>query len=170
MLSHASLRRLARSISLGTLFAVVCDASISSAADERSTFTQIAEKQASTTDPAAENGAFLLRPRFQIEKLFTVPKETLGSWVAITFDNRGRLLAGDQGGLGLCRITPASLDGKTPTTVERLDVKITSAQGLLYAFDSLYLSVNGGPGSGLYRAKDNESRNIDTLHPTTNRT
>eukprot|EP00913_Durusdinium_trenchii_P023286 g21864.t1 len=27
-------------------------------------------------------------------------------------------------------------------------------KGMLYAFDSLYLSVNGGPGSGLYRARD----------------
>ncbi len=40
--------------------------------------------------------------------------------------------------------------------VERLDVKISGAQGLLYAFDSLYLSVNGGPGSGLYRARDTD--------------
>jgi putative heme-binding domain-containing protein len=35
--------------------------------------------------------------------------------------------------------------------VEHLDVPITAAQGLLYAHDRLYLSVNGGPGSGLYR-------------------
>ena len=27
---------------------------------------------------------------------------------------------------------------------------------MLWAFDSLYLSVNGGPGSGLYRAKDTD--------------
>ncbi len=41
-----------------------------------------------------------------------------------------------------------------PVKVEHLDVKITAAQGLLYAFDSLYVSVNGGPGSGLYRLRD----------------
>ena len=41
-----------------------------------------------------------------------------------------------------------------PTKVEHLDVKITAAQGLLFAFDSLYVSVNGGPGSGLYRVRD----------------
>lgn len=154
MFSAASLRRLARSISLGTLLAVCGDVMTALAADEKTTFSQMPEIQASTTDPNAENGEFVLQPGFQVEKLFTVPKETLGSWVAITFDDKGRLIASDQGGLGLCRITPAPIGGKTPTKVEKLDVKISSAQGLLYAFGSLYLSVNGGPGSGLYRAKD----------------
>ncbi len=99
-------------------------------------------------------GVFQLLPGFQVERLFTVPQEALGSWVAITFDNKGRLIVSDQGDKGLWRITPPAPGSKEPTKVERLDVKITSAQGLLYAFDSLYVSVNGGPGSGLYRLKD----------------
>ena len=97
---------------------------------------------------------FQVLPGFQVEKLFTVPKDKLGSWVCITFDNKGRLIASDQGNQGLCRITMPPLGSKEPVKVEHLDVKITSAQGMLYAFDALYLSVNGGPGSGLYRAKD----------------
>ncbi|MEE2641478.1 MAG: c-type cytochrome [Planctomycetota bacterium] len=97
---------------------------------------------------------FNVRPGFKVEKLFTVPKGELGSWVSICFDNRGRLLASDQGGKGICRITPAALDGSSETRVEKLDLKISSAQGMLYAFDSLYFSVNGGPGSGFYRARD----------------
>ncbi len=44
-------------------------------------------------------GTFELLPGFQVEKLFTVPKDELGSWVCITFDNKGRLLASDQGDL-----------------------------------------------------------------------
>ena len=91
---------------------------------------------------------------FQVELLYNVPKETLGSWVCIAFDDRGRLLASDQGGLGICRITPPPIGGKQPTKVEKLDINITSAQGMLHAFGNLYLSVNGGPGSGLYRARD----------------
>ena len=97
-------------------------------------------------------------PGFQVERLFTVPRETLGSWVSIAFDNKGRLIASDQEKLGLCRITPPPIGSDEPTKVEHLDVKITSAQGLLYAFDSLYLSVNGGPGSGLYRATRHRRR------------
>ena len=97
---------------------------------------------------------FQTLPGFEVELLFDVPKGELGSWVCIAFDNKGRLIASDQGGKGLCRITPAPLDGSGETKIEKLDLKITSAQGMLYAFDSLYLSVNGGPGSGFYRARD----------------
>ena len=99
-------------------------------------------------------GVFNVLPGFQVEKLFTVPKGELGSWVSITFDNKGRLIASDQGGKGLCRITPSPIGSKVKTKVERLNAKITSAHGMLYAFDSLYVSVNGGPGSGLYRLRD----------------
>ena len=97
---------------------------------------------------------FQTLPGYQVERLFTVPKNELGSWVSITFDQKGRLLASDQGGKGICRIIPAPLGTKEETIVEKLDLKMTSAQGMLAAFDSLYFSVNGGPGSGLYRARD----------------
>jgi putative heme-binding domain-containing protein len=99
---------------------------------------------------------FHVLPGFQVERLFTVPKNTLGSWVAITFDNKGRLIASDEARKGLCRITPPPLGSSDEVKVEHLDVKITAAQGLLYAFDSLYVSVNGGPGSGLYRVRDTD--------------
>ena len=134
-------------------------------------------------------GVFELLPGFQVEKLFTVPKDELGSWVCIAFDNKGRLLASDQGDKGIYRITVPAISGRaagrqssespaesntkpTPedtrradaqplaeTIVERLDFskcefQPTGAQGMLWAFDALYFSCNGGPGSGLYRAKD----------------
>ncbi len=105
---------------------------------------------------------FELLPGFQAEKLFTVPKEDLGSWVCITFDKKGRLLASDQGTKGIYRITlpPVGVEGGE-TTVEPLDfsgcdIQPTGAQGMLYAFDSLYFSINGRLGSGLYRARDTD--------------
>ncbi|MDB5336595.1 MAG: putative heme-binding protein, partial [Planctomycetaceae bacterium] len=103
---------------------------------------------------AGPTDLFNLQPGFQVERLFTVPKDLLGSWVCITFDNKGRLIASDQGDKGLCRITVPAIGSQDPVKVERLDVKISAAQGMLYAFDALYISVNGGQGSGLYRAKD----------------
>ncbi len=109
--------------------------------------------------PASASGAFQVLPGFQVERLFTVPREQLGSWVCIAFDDKGRLLASDQERKGLCRITPPPIpltQQGEPTRVERLNVKITAAQGMLHAFGSLYLSVNGGPGSGLYRARDTD--------------
>lgn len=101
-----------------------------------------------------ENASFAIVPGFTIERLFRVPKDELGSWVCITTDPKGRLIASDQGDKGLVRITPPAPGSSEPTRVERLDVKISAAQGLLFAFDSLYVSVNGGIGSGLYRLKD----------------
>ncbi|MEZ6065746.1 MAG: hypothetical protein R3B90_08580 [Planctomycetaceae bacterium] len=118
---------------------------------------------------------FEVPPGFQVERLYTVPKDELGSWVCITVDPKGRIIASDQGDKGLCRITPAGLASATSgpgtnseTVVERLPLKITSAQGLLFAFGHLYISVNGGPGSGLYRAKYDEAADtfgeVEKLH------
>ncbi|MEK6258421.1 MAG: c-type cytochrome [Planctomycetota bacterium] len=123
-----------------------------------------------STSSGAPRDLFNLLPGFQIERLFTVPKEKLGSWVNITSDPKGRLIVCDQGTMnkeerekrgewaekGLCRITPPAIGSSEPTKVERLDVKLTGAQGLLWAFDSLYVVCNGGPGSGLYRCKDTD--------------
>jgi putative heme-binding domain-containing protein len=99
-------------------------------------------------------GVFDLPTGFKVDRMFTVPRETLGSWVSIAFDDKGRLIASDQDGKGLCRITLPKLGSDEPTKVERLNIGITAAQGMLHAFGHLYLSVNGGPGSGLYRATD----------------
>ena len=104
---------------------------------------------------------FNLLPGFQVEKLFTVPKEKLGSWVNMTSDPKGRLIVSDQGNLGFCRVTPPAIGSNDETKVEHLDIKIdgkqmSGAQGLLWAFDSLYVVCNGGPGSGLYRCRDTD--------------
>ena len=109
-----------------------------------------------TNDAPGSRAAFNVLPGFQVERLFTVPKDELGSWVSVTTDNQGRLIVSDEGKHGLCRITPPPIGSDEPTKVEPLGLKITSAQGLLYAHDSLYLSINGGPGSGLYRARDTD--------------
>lgn len=102
-------------------------------------------------------GVFQVPEGFRVELLYDVPKKTQGSWVSIAFDGKGRLIASDQGGQGLYQITPASIGSDMPTQVEKLDLPITSAHGMLWAFDSLYIAVNGGPGSGLYRATDTDN-------------
>jgi putative heme-binding domain-containing protein len=104
---------------------------------------------------------FVTLPGFRVEKLFTVPKAELGSWVCITADDKGRLIASDQEGKGLVRITPAKVGGSDETKVERIPAKITAAQGLLWHNGVLYAVCNGGPGSGLYRVTS--SKKDDTL-------
>lgn len=90
---------------------------------------------------------------FRVELLYSVPKATQGSWVSMTSDPKGRLICSDQSG-PLYRVTPG--EDAESTKVERLDLDIGAAQGLLWAFDSLYVVVNGGAaqGSGLYRCRD----------------
>ena len=105
---------------------------------------------------ATQRGLFQVQPGFQIERLYTVPKPTQGSWVCLVSDGRGRLLASDQGGRGIYRITPPKVGSSELTRVEKLDLPISSAQGMLVAFGHLYFSVNGGPGSGFYRAVDTD--------------
>ncbi len=92
-------------------------------------------------------------PDFHVELLYSVPKATHGSWVAITNDTQGRLIVSDQGGAGLFRVTPPPIgleDGKTE--VEKIDVDLSGAQGLVWAFDSLYVHRSGG----LYRVTDTD--------------
>ena len=106
--------------------------------------------------PDAPREVFFVPSGFEVELLYTVPKETQGSWVCLALDDKGRILASDQDKQGLYRITPPARGTDALTRVEKLDLEITAAQGMLHAFGSLYLSVNGGPGSGLYRARDTD--------------
>lgn len=148
-----SWKRIVATAALTFVLGALCAVQQAAAQD---TFSEKSEVQKTAGfDQPSETGVFQVQPGFQVEKLFTVPKDKLGSWVCLTTDDKGRLLVSDQGNQGLCRITPPALGGGE-TKVEKLNVKISAAQGMLYAFGSLYLSVNGGPGSGLYRAKDTD--------------
>lgn len=95
-----------------------------------------------------------LPPGFRAKLIYSVPKGEQGSWVSMTFDPKGRIIASDQSG-PLYRLTPR---GEAAPLVERLDTPLGEAQGLLCAFDSLYVVVNGGraQGSGLYRLRDSD--------------
>jgi putative heme-binding domain-containing protein len=118
-------------------------ASLLSLTDKVPSHTFSPEPAADVTAPAG----------FRVEKLIDVPK-SLGSWVSLANAPNGKLIASDQGGAGLFLISPAKLGtANAKTTVERLPVNLSSAQGLLWHNDALYVMVNG-PGSGLHRATD----------------
>jgi putative heme-binding domain-containing protein len=100
---------------------------------------------------------------FKVELLYSVPKEKEGSWVSMCVDPRGRLIVSDQYG-PLYRITPPPLGGKSADTkVEKLPFPIGEAQGLLWAFDSLYVVVNKGQkyASGLYRIRGDKNGELN---------
>jgi hypothetical protein len=91
---------------------------------------------------------------FKVEKLYNVPKDQEGSWVALTVDPKGRLIACDQYGSIYRMGVPAI--GKTENLKpEKLAIELGKAHGLLAAFDSLYVMVNeDGKNNGLYRLQD----------------
>ena len=103
--------------------------------------------------PAERREVFNLLPGFQVECLYDVPVATQGSWVCMTVDQKGRLIASDQHGNGLYRIVPSPIGSGAPTRVEKLKVNVTAAQGLLAAFDSLYVVAHGTP-SAILRLRD----------------
>lgn len=100
---------------------------------------------------------------FKVELVYSVPRETQGSWVCLAIDSKGRLYTSDQYGK-LYRVTPPAVGAAEPVSVEAIPVEIGEAQGLLWAFDALYVVVNCESGrfkSGLYRVTDSD--NDDTL-------
>ena len=96
---------------------------------------------------------------FAVDLLYSVPKEQQGSWVNLCVDGKGRLIVSDQYG-SLYRVIPGK--AAADTTVEPIPAKIGEAQGLLWAFDALYVVVNRGKdyASGLYRVTDSNNDDI----------
>ncbi len=95
---------------------------------------------------------------FQVELLYAVPGDEMGSWVSMTPDPKGRLIVSDQYGM-LYRITPPAIGSTDSVRIEPIKVELGMAQGLLYAFDSLYVMVNGidAEKQGLYRVRDTDN-------------
>ncbi len=98
-------------------------------------------------------------PDFNVELLYSPAKENEGSWVSLCADAKGRLIVSGQYDEGLFRITPPPLGGDlAKTKVEKIPVELSSAQGLCWAFNSLYalVSKNATTPSGLYRVRDTD--------------
>ncbi len=110
-------------------------------------------------DPA-ESAAIRTMLGFQAEQVLRVPEE-FGSWTALAVDDKARLIASAQHLPGLYRVTvPPIGDETAQTKVERLGGTAEQtgwAQALLYAFDSLYVTLSNEEdkaASGLYRLRD----------------
>ncbi len=100
---------------------------------------------------------------FDAELLYAVPPEQ-GSWVAMAFDPKGRLIVSDQDSQGVFRVTLAAAgDPTAKVRVESLPGfpyepvpwgkrTVGGALGFLYAFDSLYMSTM----TGFYRIRDTD--------------
>ena len=101
-----------------------------------------------------------IREGFDAELLYEVPKAQ-GSWVAMAFDPKGRLIVSDQDDKGVFRVTlptggagikVESLPGFPYEPVDWGKRKVGGAYGFLYAFDSLYMANM----RGFYRIRDTD--------------
>lgn len=122
-------------------------------------------------------GKLKLPEDFVAEHLYSPSEHEQGSWVSMTFDDKGRMIVSDQFG-SLYRLTIPPIGGDSSEfSIEKLKlpplsadttstgeekVQIGYAHGLLYAFNSLYVMVNHREderfemGSGLYRMQDTD--------------
>ncbi|MEO6637954.1 MAG: c-type cytochrome [Ginsengibacter sp.] len=115
-----------------------------------------------------------LPPGFNADYLYGPGENDQGSWVAMAFDDKGRMIACDQyGSLYRINIPKIGYDtAKEKVKVEKLQIKIAGdtnemkigfAHGLLYAYHSLYVMVNDEGDqslerkSGLYRVQDTDN-------------
>jgi putative heme-binding domain-containing protein len=123
----------------------------------------LAQPRKGTEPPATDPATMKVAKGFKVELLYSVPKNEHGSWVNMCADPKGRLIVSDQYG-ALYRVTPPAVGAKGEAKVEKLIAPIGSAQGLLWAFDSLYVVVNAPGRSGLYRiTSSKKDDDLDTV-------
>lgn len=93
-------------------------------------------------------------PGFEVQLIYSVPREDQGSWVGLTVDPEGRLIASDQQEKGMYRITVGDSLENPEVNVEEIIMPASGAQGLVWAFEHLYANVSG---KGLFRLKDTQN-------------
>ncbi len=109
----------------------------------------------------ADTAAIETLDGFSVEKVVSIPTN-LGSIAAMTTDPDGNLIVAMQHQAGLYRLTPPEIGARGGSVLERMEgdaEKIGWAHGLLWAFDSLYVTVaekNDAYRPGLYRLLDTD--------------
>ncbi len=121
-------------------------------------------------DSDDEPPELILPDGFRSEVLYNPMKVDSSSWVSLATDGKGGLFASDQyGALYHVSLPPIGSDPEG-TEVVKLDLELGHAQGLLWAFNSLYVVVNSeegvsGRSSGLYRITDSDGDAVlDSVH------
>jgi putative heme-binding domain-containing protein len=93
---------------------------------------------------------------YRIERLYSVPRSTQGSWVSLAYDGSDRLYASDQYG-DVHRIQLAAEHDRV-LKVDKLPAPIGGAHGLLWTANALYAVVAESPRceTGLWRVTDKD--------------
>ena len=106
--------------------------------------------------------------RFQVAEGFQLQRvaepDLVGSIVAITWGNRGRLIASRERG-PILSVIDSDGDGRYDRVVEYSN-QVTNCQGLCMVFDDLYAVGDGPQGTGVYRLPDrnHDDRADEVVH------
>jgi putative heme-binding domain-containing protein len=98
-----------------------------------------------------ESNITSVKDGFEVQLIYSVPRDQQGSWVSLTVDPDGNLIASDQTGNGMYKISVSGDKNDPDVETERLVMPLSGSYGLLWAFDHLYANVNG---TGLFRLRD----------------
>ena len=120
-------------------------------------FLGLSCQSARMTSNSSEYPDLALPDGFGFDHLYSPSAADQGTWVGLTFDEQGRLYAADQHGYIYRMELPFSQEKFV--YVEKVDLEVGRANGLLWAFDALYVVVNHQEGlgerpSGIYRLTD----------------
>ena len=81
-------------------------------------------------------------PGFEVDLIYQVDNKKYGSWIAMAFDNQGRLTVSDQQKAGTFILDiPGRGEKFDESKIKKLNVE-SSIYGMLYAFDHLYMMGN----------------------------
>ena len=131
----------------------------------------LSNRTAKHRPPGSKVDKLKLPDGFKADHLYSPSEAKNGSWVSMTFDDKGRMITSDQYGY-LYRLELPPIGSTAAPKVEKLivgsktdtaRVNMGAAQGLLYAFNSLYVVVNNRSSekipvnSGVYRLQDTDN-------------
>lgn len=115
--------------------------------------------------PASEI-KFNIPDGFSLEEIYHPSANEQGSWVALAQGPNGIIYSCDQYGKIFSFTPPKNGEELSKEDVSPLDIEIGQAHGLLWAFNSLYVSVNkrweedSDYGSGIYRILDTDGDGV----------
>lgn len=98
-----------------------------------------------------------IRAGFTVERVYQVKGATEGSWVAICFDDKGRIYASSEGNQGLFRLTPPAIRTAEEGKVELVSDKWGRCQGMAWINGSLYVVQHEARPKG----KNKEEKDLD---------
>lgn len=126
----------------------------------------VAEGTIETADGSFIGREMTIANDFKLELLYRPNATTQGQWVPMAWDTKGRLIVASYNSDHLLRLTIPTVGSNAPVQTEMILENVGAAEGLLVAFDSLYMNVNRSNirRHGLYRITDtNNDDKYDTI-------